>query len=95
MSHCDFTTNFKTGEICLPDYHGIQLNVRNKSLCLYIFKAGEKCLTVFLGHLMETGEICPLVYCSFYLYGRNISPCLFLRITKKGEMCPFVYKACF
>ena len=66
MSHCEFTTNFKMGEICLLDYHGIQLNVRNVTLFIIdIFKAGEKCLTVNLRLILKWekyGRLIIMVY---------------------------------
>ena len=42
-------------------------------------------------HFRTLGEICPLVYFSLYPHGRSMSSCLFLSITKTGEICPFVY----
>ena len=50
---------------------------------------GEKCLRD-LRTLGKPGEICTLVYYSFYLYGRNMSPCQFLSTMKTGEICPDV-----
>ena len=51
MSHCDFATNLKTGEVCLLDYCGIQRNVRNLSLWFMIdnSKTEDKYLTAILG----------------------------------------------
>ena len=50
----------------------------------------EKNVSETQGHLVKAGEICPLVYHSFYLYGRSMSPCKFFSATKTGEICPYV-----
>ena len=72
MSHCEFTTNFKMGEICLPDYHGIQPTLKyliNEHARLTIF--------MFFSTLLALIRSCLLNYFVRYFYpARLLHPAL-------------------
>ena len=77
MSHCEFTTNFKKGETCLFDYHGIQLNVRNVSLSLELkFSKWRKMSHFEFMTNFKTGEVCQPDYHGIQFNVRNMSLCL-------------------
>ena len=73
MSHCDFTTNLKMGEICLLDYHGIRLNVRCHSVYNRHFQSGRKMSHCEYRTNFKTGEICLPDYHGIQFNVRNAS----------------------